>query len=120
MTGKKRDSTAPGWVAALHAEVLVCDATGTILAVNREAERLFAGEGGSGLLGTNVLDCHPEPSRTKLAGMLEQQLTNAYTSTEKGETRFFFQAPWFREGQYAGFVELSFPVPDGLPHFVRG
>jgi hypothetical protein len=108
------------WVNELPAEVLVCDTQGTILEINLEAERLFLEDGGYGLLGTNVLACHPEPARSKLAGMLDRQASNAYYNTEDGEKRFFFQSPWFKDGKYAGFVEISFPVPDQIPHFQRG
>jgi hypothetical protein len=108
------------WVKELPIEVMVCDTQGTILEMNAGAETLFEKDGGLGLLGTNVLDCHPEPSRTKLAGMMDRQLTNTYFFTEKGEKRFVFQAPWYNDGQYAGFVEISFEVPDEIPHFVRG
>jgi hypothetical protein len=108
------------WIQELPAEVMVCDAKGIILEMNLEAEELFAEDGGSGLIGSNVLNCHPEPSRAKLADMLEEQRSNAYFSTEDGQKRFFFQAPWFRDGEYAGFVELSFEVPDEIPHFLRG
>jgi hypothetical protein len=109
-----------GWVRELPAEVMVCAAAGTILEMNTEAETLFTEDGGRSLLGTNVLDCHPEPSHTKLAGMLEGQLPNAYYNTEAGEKRFFFQSPWFLDGKYAGFVEISFSVPEHIPHFIRG
>ena len=108
------------WVRELHAEVMVCDTHGTILEMNAEAETLFSEAGGSSLLGTNVLTCHPEPSRTKLSGMMEDQIPNAYFNTEEGEKRFFCQSPWFKDGKYAGFVEISFPAADHIPHFVRG
>ncbi len=111
--------TEHAWVEELPAEVMVCDATGTILEMNAEAEMLFAEDGGRGLLGTNVLDCHPEPSRAKLEGMLDKQTANSYFNTENGEKRFFFQSPWYKDGRYAGFVEISFTAPDEIPHFVR-
>ncbi len=107
------------WVKEIPAEVLVCDTDGTILEMNDEAEALFEGDGGRGLLGTNVLDCHPEPSRLKLEGMLDKQTANSYFNTESGEKRFFFQSPWYKEGRYAGFVEISFGVPENIPHFIR-
>ncbi len=107
------------WVKELPAEVMVCDATGTILEMNDEAETLFADDGGRGLIGDNVLVCHPEPSRSKLERMLDKQIVNAYFNTENGEKRFFFQSPWYKDGHYAGFVEISFTVPDEIPHFVR-
>jgi hypothetical protein len=108
------------WVAELPVEVMTCDTGGIILEMNPEAARLFSGEGGYDLLGASVFDCHPEPSRTKLAGMMEERRPNAYYNSEDGEKRFFFQSPWFREGRYAGFVEISFPVPETIPHFQRG
>jgi transcriptional regulator with PAS, ATPase and Fis domain len=106
------------WVKELPAEVMVCDTDGTILAMNDEAGALFEADGGRGLLGSNVLDCHPEPSRLKLEGMLEKQTTNAYFNTENGEKRFFLQSPWYKKGRYAGFVEISFGVPQEIPYFI--
>ncbi len=108
------------WVKELPAEVMVCDSGGIILTMNDEAETLFAEDGGRSLLGTNALDCHPDSSRARLEEMLEKHTANAYYSTEKGEKRFFFQAPWYNEGRFAGLVEISFQVPDELPHFIRG
>jgi transcriptional regulator with PAS, ATPase and Fis domain len=108
------------WVKQLPAEVMVCDSDGTILEMNDEAGTLFEEDGGRGLIGSNVLDCHPEPSRGKLENMMKEQVPNAYFNTENGEKRFFFQSPWYQEGRYAGFVEISFEVPDEIPHFLRG
>jgi transcriptional regulator with PAS, ATPase and Fis domain len=111
--------TEHAWVEELPAEVMVCDTTGTILEMNAEAEILFAEDGGRSLTGTNVLACHPDPARGKLEGMLEKQTINSYFNTEKGEKRFFFQSPWYKEDRYAGFVEISFRVPEAIPHFIR-
>ena len=108
------------WVSEFPAEVMVSDTEGIILEMNNEAENLFADDGGRGLLNTNVLDCHPEPYRSKFENMMDKQITNVLFSTANGEKRFFFQAPWFKDGQYAGFVEISFAVPDEIPHFIRG
>jgi hypothetical protein len=107
------------WVKELPAEVMVCDETGIILEMNAEAKALFAKDGGDALLGLNVLGCHPEPSRSKLDDMLLRPSANAYFSTENGAKRFFFQAPWYQDGQYAGFVEISFGVPQDIPNFIR-
>jgi hypothetical protein len=107
------------WVKELPAEVMVCDLDGIILEMNAQAEALFADDGGSDLIGGDVLECHPEPSRGKLENMLEKQIANTYFSTENGEKRFFFQSPWYKDGRYAGFVEISFAVPGEIPHFIR-
>lgn len=107
------------WVKELPAEIMVCDPGGIILEMNDQAGELFAKDGGFDLLGVNVLDCHPDPSRGKLENMLEKQTANAYFNTENGSKRFFFQSPWFEEGVYAGFVEFSFEVPKEIPRFIR-
>ena len=107
------------WVKELPAEIMVCDSSGIILEMNAQAEVLFANDGGRGLLGTQVLACHPDPSRGKLETMLDKQTSNSYFNTENGEKRFFFQSPWYTTSQYAGFVEISFEVPEEIPHFAR-
>ena len=107
------------WVKELPGEIMVCDSSGIVLAMNNHADELFAGDGGRDLLGTNVLDCHPDPAFGKLKGMLEDQSANCYFNTENGEKRLFFQAPWYLGGRYSGYVEISFAVPENIPHFIR-
>jgi len=111
--------SAASWVQDLPAEITVCDAAGILIEMNARAELLFKDDGGGSLLGTDVLACHPEPSRTKFAGMLAVPNPNAYLSTEKSEKRFFFQSPWYRAGRFAGFVEISFEVPGEIPQLVK-
>jgi hypothetical protein len=108
------------WVEELPAEVMVCDTHGIIREMNAEAEALFETDGGSGLLGCDVLECHPDPARGKLERMMEEQTSNAYFNTEAGSKRFFYQSPWLLNTKYAGFIEISFKVPEVIPHFVRG
>jgi hypothetical protein len=72
------------------------------------------------LVGTNVLACHPEPARTQLATMLREQKSNVYTIEKQGVRKLIFQSPWFENGAYRGFVEISLPLPAEMPHFVRG
>ena len=77
------------WLKELPAEIMVCDSTGLILAMNDHAGLLFADEGGKQLIGNNVLDCHPEPAFAKLQGMLADQSVNCYFNTENGKKLFF-------------------------------
>ena len=107
------------WVKTFPGAVTVCDRDGTILEMNERSVAVFAADGGAALLGTNVLACHPEPSRSKLAAMLASGKANVYTIEKAGVKKLIYQAPWYREGAYAGFVELSLEVPFELPHFVR-
>ena len=107
------------WIEEFPGAITVCDSAGTILEMNVRALEDFREEGGQKLIGTNLLDCHPEPARTKLRELMETQQINVYT-TEKGRVRkLFCQAPWYKEGEYCGFIELSLEIPSGIPHFVR-
>jgi transcriptional regulator with PAS, ATPase and Fis domain len=107
------------WVKEFPVAMTVCDTEGRILEMNGRSLETFAEDGGPALLGANVLDCHPEPSRSKLAGMMKDRRANVYTIRKNGKKKLIFQAPWTKDGVYAGFVELSLEIPDVLPHFNR-
>jgi len=107
------------WVLEFPGAVTVCDANGVITAMNDEAARVFAEDGGRSLIGKNVLACHPEPARTKLAEMMSEKLPNAYTIEKAGVRKLIYQSPWTVNGSFRGFVELSFRIPADLPHFTR-
>jgi hypothetical protein len=107
------------WVREFPASVMVCDEAATIVAMNDKAAAAYAKEGGYALLGTDLLACHPEPARSKLAALMAGRRPNAYTIEKKGLKKFIYQAPWFRDGAYAGFVEISAEIPFDMPHFVR-
>jgi hypothetical protein len=107
------------WIKEFGAAVTVCDAAGTILAMNDAAAASFQKDGGLALIGSNLLDCHPEPSRTKFCDLLASGRTNVYTITKNGVPTLFYQAPWHEDGQYRGLVEISMAIPDPLPQVVR-
>ena len=107
------------WTKELPADITVCDAQGIILDLNDNAAETFAKDGGRALIGKNLLDCHPEPARTRLKGLLASGQSNAYTIEKGGKRRLVYQSPWYENGEYRGLVELSLPLPDPLPHFVR-
>ena len=109
----------PDWITEFPAPITVCDAEGIILSMNNAALALFGDDGGEQLIGTNVLDCHPEPSRSKLLGMLKEGRENTYTIRKKGRTKLITQQPWYRDGVFAGIVEISLVLPDPLPHHDR-
>lgn len=44
---------------------------------------------------------------------------NSYTIEKGGAKKLIYQAPWYENGRYRGLVEVSLPLPDTLPHFVR-
>jgi hypothetical protein len=50
---------------------------------------------------------------------METQQTNVYTIEKNGVKKLIYQAPWYEEGQYCGFLELSLEIPFEMPHFNR-
>jgi len=107
------------WVDGFPGAVTVCDRTGIVVEMNDKAAQGYAEQGGRALLGTNMLDCHPEPSRTRLQVLLENGQSNIYTIEKRGVKKLVFQAPWYHDGIRAGMVELVLELPAGMPHFVR-
>jgi hypothetical protein len=107
------------WAKQFPGGITVCDVAGVILDMNDRAAAAFVEEGGRGLIGSNLLDCHPEPSRTKLQELLAARKVNAYTIEKGGVKKLIYQAPWFEDGEYRGLVEVTLVLPDALPHFVR-
>jgi transcriptional regulator with PAS, ATPase and Fis domain len=108
-----------GWVKEFPGAVTVCDKEGRIIEMNDKAAVAFAADGGAKLVGTNIFDCHPEPSRSKLRDMMEEGRTNVYTIQKKGKKKLIYQSPWSEKGRYAGFVEISVEIPWDMPHFNR-
>ncbi len=107
------------WLKEFPGAVTVCDQDGKLLDMNDKAAATLEKDGGRGLIGKNLLDCHPEPARTKVDEMLRSHARNVYTIEKNGVKKLIFQSPWFRDGHFAGFVELSLEIPFDLPHFVR-
>jgi transcriptional regulator with PAS, ATPase and Fis domain len=107
------------WVKEFPGSITVCDAEGIILAMNDEALEAFADDGGEKLIGTNALDCHPEPARTRLRHLLDNRESNVYTIEKHGVRKLIYQTPWYRDGEFAGLIELSLKIPADMPHFNR-
>jgi len=108
------------WFKHVPYAVTICDAEGILLDMNERAAATFEADGGRGLIGKNLIDCHPEPSRSALLELLREQKQNLYT-IQKGEIKkLIVQTPWYNDGEFAGLVELSIVLPEEMPHFIRG
>ena len=107
------------WIEEFPASVTVCDKDGIILEMNDRAAKVYEQDGGRALIGCNVLDCHPEPARSKTRALLASGEKNIYTIEKNGVKKLIYQSPWYVDGSYAGFVELALEVAWELPHFVR-
>ena len=108
------------WVKEFAGAVTVCDTDGIILEMNDKSAKTFQQDGGRELIGKSVFNCHPRPALAELKHLMEAQQTNIYTIEKNGLKKLIYQSPWYRNGEYAGFIEISLEVPFELPHFVRG
>ena len=111
--------TIPAWVQNFPGAITICDPSGLILEMNDKSAKGYAKDGGLALIGTNMLDCHPEPARSKVKKMLEEQQLNIYSIEKNGVKKLIYQTPWFEDGRYCGFIELSLEIPFEMPHFIR-
>jgi transcriptional regulator with PAS, ATPase and Fis domain len=107
------------WVKEFSGAVTLCDPDGIILEMNDKAALTFKEDGGRTLIGKNVFDCHPEPARSELAGLMKAHQRNVYTVEKNGVRKLIYQSPWYLNGEYAGFIELSLEIPFEMPHFMR-
>lgn len=103
----------------MNVAITVCAADGRILAMNKKSETVNLKPGQDSIIGQNVLDCHPQPARTKLQELLDKQSTNAYTIEKNGVKKLIYQTPWYENGVFKGLVEFSMEIPFEMPHYVR-
>ncbi len=114
MTAKSHD-----WASGLEVAITVTDAEGVILEMNPASIATFGASGGAALVGTQLRACHPASAVLKLDRLYQGQQANHYTIRKAGRRKIIHQLPWYQEGRFAGLVELSIPIPDELPEFLR-
>ncbi len=107
------------WADELPGAITVCDERGVIVDMNDRAAATYQADGGRALIGADLRACHPERAREKLEALFAGRRPNVYTVRKNGVRKLIYQCPWYRDGVYAGIVELSLPIPDDVPEFVR-
>ena len=107
------------WAVEFPAAVTICDRDFTIIYMNDRAAEVQAGHGGRSLLGKNLLACHNDRSQSIIKDILETGRTNVYTIEKNAVHKIIYQAPWKKNGRIAGIVEISYEIPENMPHYVR-
>jgi hypothetical protein len=107
------------WTKELPFAVTVCDKDGKILVMNDKSIKTFEKYGGAQLIGQSLFVCHNGEAGEKLASLLKSGEVNCYTIEKAGIRKMIYQSPWFENGNFMGFVELSLQLPTDVPHFVR-
>lgn len=107
------------WVDEFPSAVTVCDTEGIILAMNNKSQRTFEKDGGKALIGRSLFDCHPQAASDKIRELMKNQKSNSYTIEKNGIKKLIHQSPWYKNGVFAGLVEISIEIPMQMAHFVR-
>lgn len=107
------------WAEEFNGAITICDTKGIIIYMNRHSIQQFHKYGGDKLLGTNLIDCHPEPSKTKLKKMLVERFDNMYTTEKDGTKTMIIQRPWTVNNEFKGLIEISFKLDAEMPNFAR-
>lgn len=108
-----------GWVKELPLAVTITDKAGNIMEMNDRSVKTFEKYGGKTLIGKNVKDVHSERACKKIAEIIKNETANSYTIEKNGVRKLVYQTPWYRDGKYAGLVELSMVIPVEIPNYVR-
>ena len=99
--------------------VTVCDAEGIIVGMIDHTAQMLQEQGGRALLGSNVLDRHRRPARTRLAHLMEPRRASRHNTDWHGCRKLIRLAPWFRDGEHAGFVANALALPEAMPRLIR-
>lgn len=105
----------PDWLDGAKMSVTVTDKNGIVVYanVNNEIENYEE------LMGRDIFECHPEPSRSLLRDMYSNPRDNTYTIEKNGRKKLIHQTPWYKAGEFAGYIEFSFVIPIDMPHHKR-
>jgi transcriptional regulator with PAS, ATPase and Fis domain len=107
------------WFEKLNGNVIVCNSEGTIIYMNETAIRNYEKDGGTALIGRNLMDCHNESSRKKILEIMTTHQKNVYTIEKRGRKKIIYQTPWMDGDIFKGIVELSLEITFVMPQFKR-
>lgn len=99
--------------------ITVCDTEAIILYMNDRSIDTFHKYGGAEIIGTSLFLYHHGQAGIKLRELLDTATKNAYTIEKNGVKKMIYQSPWYKEGNFAGLIELSLEIPTEMPHFIR-
>ncbi len=107
------------WTKEFSASILLCNNNGIVTEMNDKAVTTFADEGGYGLIGKNLFECHTDESNEKIKKIMNEKRPNVYTIEKNGIKKLIYQSPFYENGEMKGLVELSIEIPFDMLHFIR-
>ena len=112
-------ATISEWVATYPAEIMVCDQDGTILEMSDVSIQIYEKEGGAEMIGRNVFAHHLEPAKSQMMNVVKQKRHVIYTAEKGGLKKLVSVAPWYKEGEYAGFALIVLDLPKKIPNILK-
>ena len=70
----------------------------------------------AGKYGKNVFDHHAEIPRKRISAVVMKRKHFMYTTEKGGQKKLVSIAPWYRDGEYAGFALIVLDLPERLPN----
>jgi len=107
------------WAKELMSAVTLTDKAGAIIYMNEKSVETFANDGGRELIGKNLYECHNDNSNKVIDRIINEKSPNIYTIEKNGVKKLIYQAPYYKDGEYAGLAEISIILPENMPHFIR-
>ena len=96
----------------LRAAVTIADQDFEISFMNDRAAAFYAADGGAGLIGRNLLDCHRDEHKAVIRAAYDRYRAGDLTPTryhadkEDGASESIVHIPLMVEGQFRGIAEL--------------
>jgi len=107
------------WLDEIDVAITVCDEKGIISYMNKKSEQTFEKDGGRELIGTSLYDCHDDNAKRQIKEQMRDMKLNCYTIEKKGKKKLIYQVPCIEDEKLKGIAELSFVIPEEMPHFKR-
>lgn len=108
-----------GWIEDCPFPIKACDKDANLVFINGKAAKNAEKLGGKSLVGKNILAFHKPQSQEKLKKLIAEGSCNVYSIEKKGKKSLVYQLPWIEGGKVCGMVEMTLPLPDDIPHYVR-
>jgi transcriptional regulator with PAS, ATPase and Fis domain len=102
------------WIEEFPGMISVCDTEGKILVMNKKIADYFTSSGGKELVGTSLFDCHGPASGAQVRQLLANKKLDVYVAEENGTLELAIHAPWYKDGIFAGLVEITVPLENEI------
>lgn len=107
------------WADSVDFAIILCDENLNFNYLNNKAILNFKDSNPEKLIGTNIMDCHSENSQSIIKKIRDEHFVNCYTIEKNGKKKMIRQSPLIEDGVFKGIIEITFELPDDIPHFIR-